>query len=248
MGNRGVICTREAFENNGIGIYGHWQMGMDSIKPMFAYMKLRNISGPREGENSEYSKTTGYADFVWIFGNFANSAGYSNFSIDCIGNLDCDNYDNGVYIIDEDWNIMGREHFDGEEQDSYDFKEFIYALDDAQPEYYRLGHDMIDDLLISNANIDYVSSQYYYTMSIQKGKVKAFPERFETTVNMFGRISHIRIEERKTADGFVYLNGSENRNGGRIPCSWRVYRWRDGSESIVVSDGKDSRVIHSSDI
>ena len=52
-------------------------------------------------------------------------------------NLDCDNYDNGVYII-RGWDIVGRHYFEGEEQRVYNLEEMVYEIDQAQPEKDRL--------------------------------------------------------------------------------------------------------------
>ena len=37
MGNRAVITTKENMDNNGIGIYLHWNGGRDSVRAFLKY-------------------------------------------------------------------------------------------------------------------------------------------------------------------------------------------------------------------
>lgn len=57
--------------------------------------------------------------------------------IDRCCNLDCDNWDNGVYIV-KGWEIVGRQYFQGTEQDIYNLEEMIREIDACQPEMDRL--------------------------------------------------------------------------------------------------------------
>ena len=66
--------------------------------------------------------------------------------IDRVCNLDCDNWDNGVYLI-KDWKIVGREYFTGEEQDGYELKQMLYDIDEAQPRDQQVGRDFINEQL-----------------------------------------------------------------------------------------------------
>lgn len=129
MGNRAVITTREDFENNGIGIYLHWNGGRDSVE---AFLKYCELKGYRRPDKDNY----GWARLCQVIGNFfggANSVG-----IDVVSKLDCDNWDNGVYII-EGWKIVGREHFEGREQMNYKLEEMLIDIDKAMPKDEQLG-------------------------------------------------------------------------------------------------------------
>ena len=53
--------------------------------------------------------------------------------------LDCDNYDNGVYII-KDWRIVDRLYSYGE-QYVYDFVSMINDIDAKQPEHMQLTRE-----------------------------------------------------------------------------------------------------------
>lgn len=134
MGNRAVITTKENFENNGVGIYLHWNGGRDSIEPFLDYCSLVGYRAPSDD-------CYGWARLCQVIGNYFG--GTTSIGIDTVNNLDCNNYDNGVYLIDG-WNVVGRRYFTGEEQDYYDKIEMLKSIDEAQP--VPLGNDVFDDL------------------------------------------------------------------------------------------------------
>lgn len=137
MGNRAVITTRENFENNGIGVYVHWNGGRDSVEAFLQYCKLRGFRCP---EHDNY----GWARLCQIIANFFDKDGLS-VGIDTVNNLDCDNWDNGVYII-EKWKIVGREYFRGFEQEWHDFRDMLYTIDSRQPEDQKFGWKSPEDV------------------------------------------------------------------------------------------------------
>lgn len=125
MGNRAVITTNK--ELNDTGIYLHWNGGRDSVEAFLAYCDLKHYRKP---ENDSY----GYAMLVNVITNYFGDG------LSCdVGNcqhLDCDNGDNGVYII-KDWRIVGRLYSYGE-QNYYDFIPMIYKINERQPEHMKL--------------------------------------------------------------------------------------------------------------
>jgi hypothetical protein len=134
MGNRAVITSRENFENNGIGVYLHWNGGRYSVEAFLKYCELRGFRAPT-------SDCYGWARLVQVISNFFGGDGLS-IGVDVVSRLDCDNFDNGVYIIDG-WNIVGREYHSGPEQDEYDLNEMMLDIDSAQPAEQRLGNYII---------------------------------------------------------------------------------------------------------
>lgn len=126
MGNRAVITTENNLRNNGVGIYLHWNGGYDSVYPFLEYAKLR---GFRSGDY-------GWARLCQVIGNFFG--GNLSIGIDVVNHLDCDNGDNGVYLIDDNFNIVDRKYHKGNEQDEYDFKEMLLYIDEHQPEDDRI--------------------------------------------------------------------------------------------------------------
>ena len=128
MGNRAVITTKENFENNGVGVYLHWNGGRDSVEAFLDYCKLKEYRAPT-------SDCYGWARLCQIIGNYFG--GSTSLGIDTVNRLDCDNWDNGVYIID-DWEIVGREYFNGSEQLEYDLYDMLVDINNAQPKQEQL--------------------------------------------------------------------------------------------------------------
>jgi hypothetical protein len=58
--------------------------------------------------------------------------------------LDCNNYDNGVYLI-RDWEIVGRKYNKGREQEGLDLKGFLHTVNEAQPADVRLDEWVINE-------------------------------------------------------------------------------------------------------
>ena len=128
MGNRAVITTDKNL--NDTGIYLHWDGGRDSVEAFLAYCDLKHYRKP---ENDSY----GYAMLINVITNYFGDG------LSCdVGNcqhLDCDNYDNGVYII-KDWRIVDR-LYAHEEQYCYDFITMINEIDERQPERMKLTRE-----------------------------------------------------------------------------------------------------------
>ena len=133
MGNRAVITTEE----KKLGIYLHWNGGRDSVHAFLTYCKLRKFRAP---ENDNY----GWARMCQVISNFFG--GDLSVGIDTLDCLDCNNWDNGVYII-KDWEIIGREFFSGEEQQEYDLLEMLVGIDEAQPPKDQLGAEKIRTMI-----------------------------------------------------------------------------------------------------
>lgn len=136
MGNCAVITTStdiNVSESNDIGVYLHWNGGRDSVEAFLMYCKLK---GYRTPEYDNY----GWARLCQVIGNFFG--GDLSIGIDKCCNLDCDNYDNGVYII-KDWEIVGRKYHTGREQQEYDLYGMLTDINESQPEGERLPDEVI---------------------------------------------------------------------------------------------------------
>lgn len=130
MGNRAVITTKENWKNGGVGIYLHWNGGRDSVEAFLKYCELKGFRAPSDD-------CYGMARLCQVICNFFG--GGLSCGIDTLCHLDCDNGDNGVYIIDG-WNIVGRKYFEcDEEQDAYPLNEMLIDIDNAQPEDEQIG-------------------------------------------------------------------------------------------------------------
>lgn len=132
MGNRAVITNKK----KKIGIYLHWNGGRDSVEAFLLYCKLKGV-------RDLYSDPDyGFARMCQIIGNFFG--GTTSIGVGLYEELDTDNYDNGVYVIDENWNIVERLFHKGEEQHNNDLFTMLREIDRSQPEGEKLGDEILN--------------------------------------------------------------------------------------------------------
>lgn len=144
MGNRAVITTQHDYQRNGLGIYLQWNGGRDSVEAFLKYCELKGYRTPT-------SDNYGWARLCQIIANFMG--GTTSIGIDTISNLDCNNWDNGVYIIDG-WEIVRRDYHTWGEQNEYDLLEMLKAIDEAQPENEQIGHELIEGIMKGEQNVN----------------------------------------------------------------------------------------------
>lgn len=157
MGNRAVITTKENFENNGVGVYLHWNGGYDSVS---AFLKYCELKGYRTPDTDNY----GWARLCQVIGNFFG--GSTSLGIDTVDKLDCDNYDNGVYII-KGWEIVDRKYKRYAEQMNHDMKDMLMAIDNAMPKGEQIG--------------EYIKAKEIPTVELKVGDtvyVKTYDEKY----------------------------------------------------------------------
>lgn len=143
MGNRAVITIKDKYTTSGwsesnLGIYLHWNGGRDSVQAFLTYCKIQGFRSP---DVDSY----GWARLAQVIANFFGGDGLS-VGVGRCGSLDCDNFDNGVYII-QGWDIVGRDYSEGREQDSYDLEEMLRYIDEQQPVKMQLGPARIAEAL-----------------------------------------------------------------------------------------------------
>ena len=140
MGNRAVITaskSKDVKKSKAIGVYVHWNGGRDSVEAFLKYCELKKYRSP--GEDN-----FGWARLCQVIGNYFG--GTDSVGIGLCEELDCDNYDNGVYII-KGWKIVGRQYHDGAEQHYYNLLKMLIDIDKAQPTKEQLGEERIKTLL-----------------------------------------------------------------------------------------------------
>lgn len=137
MGDRAVITT----ENKDMGIYLHWDGNRNSVNGFLTYCKMQGFRAP---ENDSY----GWARLCQIIANFFGGNGLS-VGIGKYESLYTNNFDNGTYII-ADWEVIGREFFEGEEDDDRDLIGILIAIDAMQPPHMQLGTETIKQYLATN--------------------------------------------------------------------------------------------------
>ena len=101
MGNRAVI-TASKVKESGLGIYLHWNGGIESV---VAFLDVARQLGYRDPTTDE---SYGMARLCGLICVFAGIRGDTGVGINDLSKLDCDNYDNGVYVIGRQWEIEDR--------------------------------------------------------------------------------------------------------------------------------------------
>tara|TARA_R110000851_G_scaffold207743_1_gene360120 strand:- start:198 stop:569 length:372 start_codon:yes stop_codon:yes gene_type:complete len=100
MGNRAVL----EFKDNSVGIYLHWNGGRNTVEPLLDVAREYGVRGDNYG----------IARLAQMIGNFFG--GTLSIGVGLVDSMDCDNGDNGVYLIDNKLNIIERKYFSGQEQ------------------------------------------------------------------------------------------------------------------------------------
>jgi hypothetical protein len=98
MGNRAVVSVT----GSKVGVYLHWNGGLESVTAFLRASKDLGVRDPT-GDTSYF-----YARFVQIAANYFG--GTTSVGIDSLTRLDCDNGDNGLYIVGKDFKITSRKH------------------------------------------------------------------------------------------------------------------------------------------
>lgn len=135
MGNRAVIAYvpsgrelpttyKDAIGQDIVGIYLHWNGGVESVQAFLDAAKNYGVSA------NDY----GLARLTQLIGNFFGGA-YS-LGVGPVEELDVDNYDNGTYLV-QDWEIKDRWFVPGEDE------EFDQAYRDGVYESVVTANDRI---------------------------------------------------------------------------------------------------------
>ena len=107
MGNRCVILNKDKTK----GIYQHWNGGRDSIEPLLKVAKEEYELNKDGFDFEPFNAVLEVSEKVFE-GDVLDLNSIKSFDVG----------DNGVYIVDNKFKIVGREDFNGEEQDSYNPK------------------------------------------------------------------------------------------------------------------------------
>ena len=101
MGNRAVITASTA-KTTGVGIYVHWNGGLESV---LAFLHVAKERGYRDPTNDP---TYAMARLCGLICEFFDLKSSISVGIGQLKELDCDNRDNGVYVIGAGWTIKSR--------------------------------------------------------------------------------------------------------------------------------------------
>lgn len=130
MGNRAIVKP----EGQNIGVYLHWNGGIDSVTAFLKYCELKQYRG--------FDDAYGLARFTQVVGNFFGGG----LSIGIETGVDenrVEDYwlDNGVYVV-KGWDIVRHVGAD-DSHEGYDLDEFLKEIDIRQPVKEQLG-DFLD--------------------------------------------------------------------------------------------------------
>lgn len=101
MGNRAVI-TASTLKTKGLGIYVHWNGGLESVLAFIDEARERGFRDPSSDESY------GMARLCGLIHEFFGVKTETSLGLGTLDQLDCNNWDNGVYVIGKDWTIVKR--------------------------------------------------------------------------------------------------------------------------------------------
>ena len=140
MGNRAVIIPKSGLNEDRtikpdtIGVYVHWNGDRESIESFLGYCEAKEYRSPKN------DLSYGFARLTAIIANFFDDG--LSVGVDVASRLDCDNWDNGVYVIDG-WDIVDRLYVDDDEDSGHCSETMMNEIDDRQPMGVRLGKEKI---------------------------------------------------------------------------------------------------------
>lgn len=150
MGNRCLIVPKG---NETIGVYLHWNGGIDSVT---AFLKYCEYKGYR-GFDADY----GIARFCQVVGNWFGG-GLSLGVMPINGSLEecAKGLDNGIYIV-EGWEIV--DHIGNQySPEGYDLTETLISIDEAQPIKEQIGKGFFSAEEVEPTDLEIGDRFYYY--------------------------------------------------------------------------------------
>jgi len=135
MGNRAVI----AFENSpsATGIYLHWNGGPESV---LAFCKAAKEIGARDPSEDPVYAMAGLCRAVTLFLHSTPAGELTSMGVGPLDSLDCDNYDNGLYIVGKGWRITDRFY----ERDQGNSHRDVSSLSkDDKKKYYQIVDEIV---------------------------------------------------------------------------------------------------------
>lgn len=112
MGDRAVI-TASKVKDSGLGIYLHWNGSIESVVAFCDVARQLNYRDPTIDEDYGMARLCSLICLVSPFADAIGGAGSgirgsAGVGINDLSKLDCDNCDNGVYVIGPKWEIEDR--------------------------------------------------------------------------------------------------------------------------------------------
>lgn len=175
MGNRAIVKP----EGKNIGVYLHWNGGVDSVT---AFLKYCELKGYRSFDDSY-----GLARFCQVVGNFFGGGLSVGIETDVRETKEYAEWmDNGIYVV-KGWKIV-RHLYCSEGHEGYDLDEMLHEIDVRQPLTERLG-DFLDGIEtdISDIKVGDIVFVQNYNGNYEKHKVVGIGEdRYVNGTNVLG--------------------------------------------------------------
>lgn len=148
MGNRAVIVGADK-KRKSIAIYLHWNGGRDSVEPFLAYAKAKGVRGI-DSDNAYCIARLTQIIANWMGGTLSLGVMVYDPEKDPDYSL-IDPGDNGVYVVNDNFEIVDRPNYHYPEQREYKFDEFIYSIDEKQPKEDRLTPEQLENIIKEHA-------------------------------------------------------------------------------------------------
>ena len=140
MGNRAIVKP----VGNDIGVYLHWNGGIDSVTAFLKYCELKDFRG--------FDDPYGIARFCQVVGNFFGGGLSLGIETDVKETEEYAEWiDNGIYVV-KGWEIV-RHVGEYEGREGYDMDEMLKEIDVRQPLTERLG-DFLDGVETDISDIE----------------------------------------------------------------------------------------------
>lgn len=101
MGNRAVITFSEN-RSTGVGIYLHWNGGLESVLAFLDAAKSRGFRDPASDPSYAMARLCG------LIHDFFGVRDSCSLGVGLLSSLDTDNWNNGVYVVGKGWAIVDR--------------------------------------------------------------------------------------------------------------------------------------------
>ena len=101
MGNRAVITFSES-RSTGVGIYLHWNGGLESVLAFLDGAKARGFRDPASDPSYALARLCG------LIHEFFGVRDSCSLGVGLLSSLHTNNWDNGVYVVGKDWAIVDR--------------------------------------------------------------------------------------------------------------------------------------------
>ena len=170
MGNRCLIVPKG---QKNLGVYLHWNGGVDSVTAFLEYCKIKDYR-PFGGKNAD---GYGIARFCQVVGNYFGgglSIGIEAITTELTEDY-AEAYDNGIYIIDG-WEICKRICPSGRE--GYDLMEMLIDIDKSQPEEEQLGEGFLRAEEVDAADLEIGDKVYVmdYNGKVEQYTIQGFAD------------------------------------------------------------------------